>query len=65
MGAPSVGFGINAAAKTFAGPLTRTNLFHGFMEIKDAATIALPINLLSGQLLGNGLKETGRSLKQL
>ncbi len=63
-GAPSVGFGINAAARTFAGPLTRTTLFHGLMEIKDAASIALPINLLSGQLLAKGLTELVGNRKQ-
>jgi RHS repeat-associated protein len=56
-GAPSVGFGINAAAKTFAGPLTRTTLFHGLMEIKHAAWISTPINFLSGRLLVTGLKD--------
>lgn len=56
-GSPSVGFGINAAARTFAGPLTRTTLFHGLMEIKDGVSIALPINLLSGQLMVTGLKD--------
>ncbi|MGH9960643.1 MAG: hypothetical protein ACREBC_26575, partial [Pyrinomonadaceae bacterium] len=56
-GGPSVGFGVGAAARTFAGPLTRSSLFHGLMEIRHASSISLPINVLSGITLAKGLEQ--------
>ncbi|MGI8918560.1 MAG: RHS repeat-associated core domain-containing protein, partial [Pyrinomonadaceae bacterium] len=56
-GAPSVGFGTNAAARTFASPLTSSSLFLGLMEIHHGASISLPINVLSGQLMVTGFED--------
>jgi hypothetical protein len=56
-GAPSVGFGINAAEKTLAPPLTSTTLFHGLAELRHAFWISTPINLLSGAALVKGLEQ--------
>lgn len=63
-GGPTVDFGVRAAARTFAGPLTRSTLFHGLMEIKHAAWISTPINFLSGKALVNGLEHLIGNRKQ-